>query len=87
LTTEFLSELEKKIDSLIGNIQTLKQEKETLTSDIEVKTGKISDLETENSLLQEDLRSVKNSYEEIQKKLGSAADKVQSLLRKLDSIT
>jgi chromosome segregation ATPase len=86
LTTEFLSELENKIDSLIGKVQTLKQEKETLTSDCGVKDNKISDLETENVLLQEELRAVKNNYDELQKKLGVAAEKVQGLLSKLDSI-
>jgi len=86
LTTEFLSELENKIDSLIVKVQTLKQEKTALTSEGDVKSGRIAELEAENAMLQEDIASVKSKNEENEKRLCSAVEKVQGLLSKLSSI-
>jgi hypothetical protein len=86
LTTEFLSELENKIDSLIVKVQTLKQEKAALMSDGEVKSGRIAELEAENAMLQEDVASAKSKNEENEKKFGNAVEKVQGLLSKLSSI-
>ena len=86
MASEFLTELGNKIDSLIVKVQTLKHEKDALEQDVATKDNKIRELETQSGSMQEESRLLKISNEELQKKLGDAADKIQGILSKLDSV-
>jgi chromosome segregation ATPase len=81
-----LSELENKIDSLISTIGSLREEKSRLSEEIETFKQKIREIETGNAAIVEELETVKKSNEEKQRKLDGAAEKVQGLLAKLESV-
>jgi chromosome segregation ATPase len=81
-----LSELENKIDSLISTIGSLREEKSRLSEEIETYKQKIREIETGSAAIVEELETVKKSNEEKQQKLDGAAEKVQGLLAKLESV-
>jgi FtsZ-binding cell division protein ZapB len=81
-----LSQLETKIDMLISTITSLREEKKKLSEEAELSSQKIREFESGNKAIVEELESLKNSNEEKQKKLDSAAEKVQGLLAKLESV-
>lgn len=83
---EIFSELEHKIEELIVKVQTHTQEKNGLKREIEEQKGKIQELESENARLKEELQEVRNNFENRQKKLDSAANKIQGLLSKLEAV-
>jgi len=86
LSLDSLSELENKIDSLISTIGSLREEKSRLSEEIENYKQKIREIETGTAAIVEELETVKKSNEEKQQKLDGAAEKVQGLLAKLESV-
>jgi seryl-tRNA synthetase len=80
------SELEIKIDDLILKVRNLKQEKNSLEQEIAVQSGKSLEFETENNALKEEVRNLKSNFEDQRKKLDGAAEKIQALLSKLESV-
>jgi FtsZ-binding cell division protein ZapB len=86
LSLDSLSQLETKIDMLISTITSLREEKKKLSEEAELNSQKIREFESANKAIVEELESLKNSNEEKQKKLDSAAEKVQGLLAKLESV-
>jgi chromosome segregation ATPase len=86
LGDEIFSELEQKIDSFCLKIQQYKQEKNDLKLEIEEQKGIIGNLESENQTLKKELEEAKNNYLIRQRKLDAAAEKIQSLLNKLESV-
>jgi FtsZ-binding cell division protein ZapB len=86
LSLDSLSQLETKIDMLISTITSLREEKMKLSEEAELSSQKIREFESGNKAIVEELESLKNSNEEKQKKLDSAAEKVQGLLAKLESV-
>ena len=71
---------------LISTITSLREEKMKLSEEAELSSQKIREFESGNKAIVEELESLKNSNEEKQKKLDSAAEKVQGLLAKLESV-
>jgi seryl-tRNA synthetase len=86
LVEDIFSELEIKIDDLILKVRNLKQEKNSLEQEIAVQSGKSREFETENNALKEEVRNLKSHFEDQRKKLDSAAEKIQALLLKLESV-
>ena len=86
MSLDSLSQLENKIDMLITTITALREEKNKLSNDVELCTQKVRDFEAGNKSILEEIESLKKSNEEKQKKLDSAAEKVQGLLSKLESV-
>jgi seryl-tRNA synthetase len=86
LAEEIFSELETKIEGLILKIQNFNQERNKFEKEIEIQKGKNQELETLNLKLKEEIRELRNSYEDQKKKLEVTASKIQGLLSKLESI-
>jgi seryl-tRNA synthetase len=86
LVEDIFSELEIKIDDLILKVRKLKQEKNLLEQDIAVQSGKSRELETENNTLKEEVQNLKSTFEDQRKKIDGAAEKIQALLSKLESV-
>lgn len=86
MSLDSLLQLETKIDMLISTITLLREEKKKLSEEGELRSQKIREFESGNKAIVEELESLKNSNEEKQKKLDSAAEKVQGLLAKLESV-
>ncbi|MDD5672974.1 MAG: cell division protein ZapB [Chitinivibrionales bacterium] len=83
---DIFSELEKKVTMLIDVVQTLKNEKKQSGAELEAKTGRIGELEGENRHLKQELEALKNNCDDRQKKIEAAADKIQGLLSKLETV-
>jgi FtsZ-binding cell division protein ZapB len=86
LSADFLTQLEIKIDTLIAKVQTLKEEKAKLAEEVELEKGKNRDAESGTQALANECESLRKSNEEKQNKLDSAAEKIQGLLSKLESV-
>ena len=86
MAEEIFSELETKIEGLIFKIKNFDQEKNRLEKEIEIQKGKNQELETINFKMKEEIRDLKNTFEDQQKKLDITANKIQGLISKLESI-
>jgi chromosome segregation ATPase len=83
---ELLSELETKIDKVLVSVKTVREEKDRIEQECGEQKRKIKELESANQSLKTDLDSLQKSIEEKQNKLDSAAEKIQGLLVKLESV-
>jgi uncharacterized coiled-coil DUF342 family protein len=72
LSIEMLTELEKKVTMLISLVQTLKTEKKQSVAD--------------SDQLKKELDLLKESCDDRQKKIDAAAQKIQGLLSKLETV-
>jgi FtsZ-binding cell division protein ZapB len=86
LSADILSQLENKIDKLISTVKTLREEKDRLSEELKAQQQKIRESETGSEGLVSECESLKKSNEDKQKKLDSAAEKIQGLLSKLESV-
>jgi predicted RNase H-like nuclease (RuvC/YqgF family) len=86
LGDEIFTELEQKIEGLFSKVQHFKEEKNKLEKKNEEQKGTIQELELENASLKKELAEVKNTDEIRRKKLDAAAEKIQGLLVKLESV-
>jgi uncharacterized coiled-coil DUF342 family protein len=86
LGDDVFSELETRIDSLVLKVQACRQENRKLEKEIEDKNEKIGELESENTRLQAEIKEIKDSFENRQKRLDAAAGKIQTLLAKLEAV-
>ena len=86
MAEEIFSELETKIETLILKVQNFNQEKNKFEKEIEIQKGKNQELDSINLKLKEEIRDLKNNYEDQRKKLEITASKIQGLLSKLESI-
>jgi chromosome segregation ATPase len=86
LEDEIFSVLENKIEGLCLAIQNYKKEKNNLELKIEEQKGIIGTLESENETLKREIEEVKNNYQLRQRKLDVAAEKIQGLLTKLETV-
>lgn len=86
MSIEALNDLESKVDTLIEAFSHLKQESETLRSELEQKNNVIGDLENRNQGLSEELNQLRGSLDEREKKLDVAAERIQEILRKLEPL-
>jgi chromosome segregation ATPase len=80
-----LSELEKKVDALIKNLDQLKQENVKLKEASLQKADELTKTKEENISLKNELDGIKSTTLEHQEKLLAATDKIKSLIAKIDA--
>jgi FtsZ-binding cell division protein ZapB len=85
LSMEYLSELEKKVDILIKNLERLKQENAKLKEDELQKTDELEKIKGANSSLQNDLDRIRSDTKAHRDKLDAATDKIKSLIARIDA--
>ena len=82
---EYLSELEKKVDALIKNLDQLKRENAVLKETALQTSDELAKINSENGSLQNELDLIKSNTQEHQEKLLAATDKIKSLIAKIDA--
>jgi FtsZ-binding cell division protein ZapB len=85
LSIEYLSELEKKVDVVIKNLEHLKQENAQLKESAQKKTDELERIKDENGSLRNELEKIKSNTQEHQNKLLAATDKIKSMIAKIDA--
>jgi len=86
VSIEFLSDLENKVDAIIGNYEQLRQENTALKSALDAKTAALAELESENLALKNNLGELNAESQRHQDKLKAAAEKVQGLIAKIEGV-
>jgi predicted nucleic acid-binding Zn-ribbon protein len=86
LPIDFLTELEQKIDILLKNLEQLREEKKTLSLDIENKNQRVAQLEEENRLAQSEISSLKSVNADGESKRKAVTEKIQGLLAKIEAV-
>ncbi len=86
MSIEFLSDLENKVDAIIGNYEQLRQENIALKSALDAKAAALAELEGENLLLKNNLSELQADSQRHQDKLKAAAEKVQGLIAKIEGV-
>ena len=86
MAIDALNELDRKVDNLINAFKTLKEESGKLREELEEKNRHSSELELLNQSLSGELSSLKGALDERQKKLDAAAERIQEILRRLESV-
>ena len=86
MSLEFISELENKIDYLVGVISGLRAEKDRLANEVNEKNNRIGELETETGCLKIDLDNLRNENSGKQGAIDAAADRIRSMISRLDSV-
>jgi uncharacterized coiled-coil protein SlyX len=87
LSSDFIVELEEKIDAMIALYQQEKKDGDTLREKIKTQNNRISELETQSRNLADEVESLKNGLADRQQKLDLAADRVQGILKKLEAVS
>jgi predicted nucleic acid-binding Zn-ribbon protein len=86
LQTDFIGELEKKIEALISNYNGLKKDKAQFQAETNQKNSRIQELEGENESLRKEVQSLRDSATDQQSKLGTAAEKIRELIHRLETV-
>jgi len=87
LSSDFIAELEEKIDTLIALYQEEKKDGDTLREKVTMQNNRISELETQSRNLADEVESLKNGLADRQQKLDLAAERVQGILKKLEAVS
>jgi FtsZ-binding cell division protein ZapB len=82
---EYLSELEKKVDAVIKNLEQLRLENAKLKESARQQSDDLAKMNGEKSSLQNELDKIKSNTQEHQDKLLAATDKIKSLIAKIDA--
>jgi FtsZ-binding cell division protein ZapB len=83
---EVISVLEKKIDSLVETVKKLRETNDQLKEELGSKDQTIRALEEEKELLSSSIDSLKGDSEGSQKRLDAAAERIQSIIAKLEAV-
>jgi FtsZ-binding cell division protein ZapB len=86
LALEAINDLEAKIDVLINAFGSLKEERDTLKAENNDKANSFENLNEENRNLRKELQSLKEISDIQQSKVKTAAEKIQELISKLESV-
>jgi seryl-tRNA synthetase len=86
LPIDFLTELEQKIDILLTNLEQLREDKKSLSLDIDGKIQKIAHLEEENRSAQSEISSLKSAHTGCENKRKAVTEKIQGLLAKIEAV-
>jgi archaellum component FlaC len=86
LTIEFLSELEDKINVLLSTLERVREENIRLKQELEQANGKISEIEAANENLKNELDQITTDSLGNKEKLDTAAERIQGLLAKLETV-
>ena len=86
VSIEFLSDLENKVDAIISNYDQLRQENIAMKGVLDAKTAVLAELEKENQALKKNIGELQSDSQRNQDKLKAAAEKVQGLIAKIESV-
>ena len=86
MTIEFLSELEDKVTVLLSTLERIREENVRLKTELEQSNGKISEIEAANESLKSELDSIMADSLGNKEKLNTAAERIQGLLIKLETV-
>ena len=86
MTLEFISELENKIDMLIGLLTASREENRRLKDENDDKTLHIMTLEEQCAHLRLELDSAQQSTGEVQVRMDEAAGRIRDLISRLESV-
>jgi FtsZ-binding cell division protein ZapB len=86
LTIEFLSELEDKVTALLSTLERVREENIRLKQELEQANGKNSEIEAANESLKSELDAITVDSLGNQEKLNTAAERIQGLLIKLETV-
>ena len=86
MSIEFLNELEDKVSTLITTLENIRQENARLRQELEHSGGRVSEMEAENAQLKHELDSLRAESQGNQDKLSVAAERVQGLIARLESV-
>lgn len=86
MTIEFLSELEDKINVLLSTLERVREENIRLKQEIEQANGKISEIEAANENLKNEMDQITTDSLGNKEKLNTAAERIQGLLAKLETV-
>jgi predicted nucleic acid-binding Zn-ribbon protein len=86
LSIDFLAELEQRIDSLLKNLEQLRNEKKSISLDLENKNQTIAHLEEEKRSMQSEIDSLKSVNTENENKHKVVTEKIQGLLAKIEAV-
>jgi FtsZ-binding cell division protein ZapB len=86
LTIEFLSELEDKVSVLLSTLERVREENIRLKQELEQANGKNSEIEAANESLKSELDAITADSLGNQEKLNTAAERIQGLLIKLETV-
>lgn len=87
MSIEFIAELESKVDALIESYNTARKEKEELRAKLDETNGRIGELETRNNELKEEIERLGGASADQQSKLDTAAERIQSIISKLEAVS
>ena len=82
MSIELLSDLENKVDVIIGNYEQIRKENIALKGILVCLAGALAELENENLALKNNLSELQADSQRHQDKLKAAAEKVQGLIKK-----
>lgn len=82
---EILTKLEEKIDQLISQLETIKNENQNLVNENKEKSEKVSILEKENSEIKSQLENSEQSGVRNEENIQKATEIVKRVLGKLES--
>jgi len=86
LAIEFLNELENKISALITTLDHVRGENIRLKQELEQAQGKIAEIEAANQSLKNEIDNITLDSMGHQEKLTTAAERIQGLLAKLETV-
>ncbi|NLD92747.1 MAG: cell division protein ZapB [Fibrobacter sp.] len=86
MAIDFLNELENKISALITTLDHVRGENIRLKQELEQAQGKIAEIEAANQSLKNEIDNVTLDSMGHQEKLTTAAERIQGLLAKLETV-
>ena len=86
MSLEFITELEHKIDYLVGVVTGLKAERDRLAHESDGKNHRISELEAENSTIRTELDTLRADASGKQGAIDTAADRIRSMIARLEGV-
>lgn len=86
MAIEFLNELENKISVLITTLDHVRGENIRLKQELEQAQGKIAEIEATNQSLKNEIDNITLDSMGHQEKLTTAAERIQGLLAKLETV-
>lgn len=86
MAIEFLNELENKISALITTLDHVRGENIRLKQELEQAHGRIAEIEATNQSLKNEIDNITLDSMGHQEKLTTAAERIQGLLAKLETV-
>ncbi len=86
MTIELLSELEDKVSVLLSTLERVREENIRLKQELEQASEKVTEIEAANESLKSELDAITADSLGNEEKLNTAAERIQGLLAKLETV-